>query len=293
MQQRNATVSIETQPASRRERLFLLRRHPLIFYFLITYGISWGMGLPLIIVFHMTQVPVWLAILLASGPTLSSFMMTAVIGGWPEVRELLRRYVRWRVGLIWYLITIVVLPVLIALVSLTLPGGVASVLNGLPVYPLVYVLTFFAGGPFLEEPGWRGFVLPRLQRHLGPLPGSLLLGFFWGIWHLPLFLIPGYNGSSAGFIGVSTALFEFTLTTTLISAVFAWVSNNTRGSLLLVMLLHAALNTAGIFIPSAQNQLVNLSIMYIVFAALSVIVIAATRGRLSYDRYIQQADALK
>ena len=58
------------------------------------------------------------------------------------------------------------------------------------------------------------------------------------------------------------------------------------------MLLHAALNTAGIFIPSAQNQLVNLSIMYIVFAALSVIVIAATRGRLSYDRYIQQADAL-
>ncbi len=290
MQQENMTGIIETQSADRPWLLLLLRRHPLICYFVIAYAISWGVGFPLIVGLHV-PVSFWLAIPVASSPTIASFIMTAATEGRAGVGTLLRRYVRWRVGLVWYLVALLALPALIVLVSLLQPGGAASVLQGLQSYPAIYVLTFFAGGPFLEEPGWRGFALPRLQRQLGPLPGSLLLGFLWGIWHLPLFFFPGYNGAGTGFVGISTTLLAFTVVTPFISTVFAWVSNNTRASLLLVMLLHASINSAGVFLPTTQASLSSQLPMYVAFVALSLLIIIATRGRLSYDRYIRQTDA--
>ena len=39
-----------------------------------------------------------------------------------------------------------------------------------------------------EEPGWRDFALPRLQRRFSPIIAALILGPLWGVWHLPLFL---------------------------------------------------------------------------------------------------------
>jgi membrane protease YdiL (CAAX protease family) len=56
-------------------------------------------------------------------------------------------------------------------------------------WSLVQILTLFIpnllGGLIGEEVGWRGFALPRLQRHFDPVTSSLLLGFFWANWHLP------------------------------------------------------------------------------------------------------------
>ncbi len=42
------------------------------------------------------------------GPILSGFIMTGVIEGWPGVSRLLRRIVRWRVGLGWYCLLLLV-----------------------------------------------------------------------------------------------------------------------------------------------------------------------------------------
>lgn len=39
---------------------------------------------------------------------------------------------------------------------------------------------------FGEEYGWRYFLQPILQEHFGMRKGVLILGVFWGLWHLPL-----------------------------------------------------------------------------------------------------------
>ncbi|GCF09929.1 hypothetical protein KDI_34930 [Dictyobacter arantiisoli] len=216
--------------------------------------------------------------------------MTAAIDGRAGIGKLLRRYIRWRVGAFWYLLVFVGIPLLLVLVPMLMAGSISALLSGLPLYPITYIGVFFLGGPFLEEPGWRGFALPRLQQRLGPLRGSLLLGVLWGFWHLPLFFIPGYNGAGSGFVGISTAMLTFIVATSALSIVFAWVSNRTGGSLFLVMLLHASINSSGSLAPAFANTLVNQIMTYIILFVFTLIIIIATRGRLSYDRYLRETE---
>jgi uncharacterized protein len=95
----------------------------------------------------------------------------------------------------WYLFVLVGLPAVMVLGTLLRPGALASFdISALAPgigYLGAFVLMVVLGGPLFEEPGWRGFALPRLQRLLhGPLVGGLILGSLWALWHLPGFLVP-------------------------------------------------------------------------------------------------------
>src|SRR5580658_4304094 len=52
------------------------------------------------------------------------------------------------------------------------------------------------GGPVNEEPGWRGFALPRLQERYGPVRATLILTPLWAGWHLPLFEMEGWSSAT-------------------------------------------------------------------------------------------------
>lgn len=101
--------------------------------------------------------------------------------------------VRWRVGLQWYAVALL-LPVAIVLVALYLvalfggPSPTAAAFAGWYTLPLILLSTTLINGPFTEEPGWRGFLLPRLQSSYSPLVASLIVGVIWASWHLPLLL---------------------------------------------------------------------------------------------------------
>ncbi len=160
-----------------------------------------------------------------------------------------------------------------------------SALGG-PGYLLAYIQTFvlvlILGGPLLEEPGWRGFALPRMQRLMGPLAASVVLGVLWGLWHLPQFLVPSWAASSGG--GGLRGIVLFTLTAIMFTVVMTWVFNNTRTSLLLAILLHASIDTfsgtlAGIFPPAALASALP---FLLGFGVLAVVLVLATRGRLAY-----------
>ena len=169
----------------------LLARHPLVFFFLIAFAGTWlvellymlsadGAGL---LPFRLPLLPVgiWIALSVFLGPFLSAFIMTGVTEGRAGIGRLLRRIVRWRVGIRWYLFALIGIPVILVLSAIVLLLGNLASFQGLSStmalgYLLTFAPVFFLGGPLGEEPGWRGFALPRLQSLHGPLLGSLILG---------------------------------------------------------------------------------------------------------------------
>ena len=274
----------------------IMRQHPLVFYFLIAFGLSWAYEL---LVFGILRLPFdWMWVLLLTlGPTVAAFLMTAIIQGRTGALQLLRRYALWRVGIRWYLLVLLGVPAMLLLPYLIQPGAFSAFrLPGLPFlldYLIVYLSTLVFGGPLGEEGGWRGFALPRLQQRSGPLVGTLLLGVLWGLWHLPLFLlVPGYNGAGTGFVGILIPFVAFVISVIGMTVLFTWVFNNTRGSLLLAILLHASINTAPamllLLFPSFEGTLLFSLSRLLAWVVVAVILIAATRGRLSYQRYLQK-----
>lgn len=234
--------------------LLWVKRHPVVAFFLLTFGYSWLLGLPVVLSslgvlpFHLAQLPALLIQLLAAwGPTFSALLLTGLISGKAGLRALLSRVVRWRVGVQWYLFVFFSygLIILAALgVDVLLGGNLPKDIQLTPWYtvPLQFVLVFplylFVGGPLAEELGWRGFALPRLLTRRSALFSSLLIGIIWACWHLPLFWVPG-SGSGSGLVG----FMWFFLQLSGWGILLGWVYINTRGSLLLCILFHAAGNT--------------------------------------------------
>jgi len=98
-----------------------------------------------------------------------------------------------------------------------------------------------------EEIGWRGYALPRLSSCVGLPVASLILGIVWATWHLPFFLIAGADKSGQAFP-------VYVLSTTALSVAMAWLYWRTNGSLLLTMLMHAAINNTNIVPTSATGS---------------------------------------
>ena len=99
-------------------------------------------------------------------------------------------------------------------------------------------------GPLGEEGGWRGFALPRLQDKYSAFWSSIILGILHTFWHLPLFWLPGGTPISGGpvtLVGVALFLSVVTIGTFM----YTWVFNHTRGSMLMAVLFHLSINTAG------------------------------------------------
>jgi hypothetical protein len=134
------------------------------------------------------------------------------------------------------------------------------------------------GGPLEEELGWRGFALPRLQARRSAFSASVLLGAIWGIWHIPLYYVSGTGQhETAGAAGTAFAIGAFVVWTIGLSILFTWLFNQTRGSLIVVMLFHAAVNL-GAFVPGAVGSTGAASFLYALVTWIVALVVAARFG---------------
>ena len=178
-------------------------------------------------------------------------VISSVLG----VEEPLRRMLlppsgeRTRPG--WYAAAVLVYPLLLLAglglsaafgeaVQVSMPGDGWLLLVVRVLSSFVYIFMF--GGPLNEEPGWRGFALPRLQGRLSPLLATLILGTVWGIWHFPMHLNGFYP--SAGVESLPAELALRVVSTLLVAFLYTWFFNKTGGNVLVCTLLHASFNTA-------------------------------------------------
>jgi membrane protease YdiL (CAAX protease family) len=267
-----------------------LGRRPLTGYFALAFGLTWSW---LLLALGVLRLPVPVAATVGSfvGPTAAAFTMAALAEGRAGVFDLLDRYRRWRVPGRWYLLVLLGWPALFAAAALLRPGGIeafrAPTLVVIGSVLGMFALIMVAGGPLGEEPGWRGFALPRLQQRLGPLLGALLLGALHGLWHLPVFLlVPGYNGAPADLPGTLVAFGWFVLAVTAGAVLASWVFNRTDGSLVPVVLLHTTTNVA-VVVPLELFPGLPVDVDAVRLPAqlaLAAVLVVATRGRLGYPR---------
>lgn len=264
----------------------LLRRYPLTAFFAIAVLFSWAVIIGVLALGLPTTF--WVILGITLGPTVAALTMTGVLEGWPGIRRLLGRLLLWRVGPVWYLIVLLGVPLIFILGTVFLPGAAASFDPLTPdawlKYPWLFVLIIFVGGPLFEEIGWRGFALPRLEPRFGPLAGTIILGLLWAAWHYPQYMMPDWAAQNGGFN--PTAVAVFTLGVLPLTVLISWVFNNTRGSLLIAVLLHATANTFSVYIgqlfPSEAASQTN---VFLGFGITAILIIVLTRGRLNFDRY--------
>jgi len=206
-----------------------VRRHPLLVFFVLAYALSWTMValIPVSFVF---------ALLALFGPALAAVLVTLGTEGRRGVADLLRRLTIWRVGLVWYVLGVGV-PLLVAVVAQAVHalmlGGPVGMTASTPLSLMVILALLVVG----EEIGWRGFALPHLQARYSGLTASLMLGSVWAGWHLA-------NGTIAGLEAYWFAFPAFFFFVVGQTVFFTWLWNRTGGSLLLMWILHAMVNTS-------------------------------------------------
>ena len=257
-----------------------IRAHPLVAFFVLAYAVSWGL---LLVLYGMMGAPATLVIFVQTlGPTVAARLVLTTLGGKVAYRQMRRGGRLWKVPFRWYLVALVAIPAACVAAVAVLPGGMdalqaASAGSMVGTFAIFLVIGFFSG-PLFEEPGWRGFALPRLERDRGPLVGTLILGILWGAWHLPQFLVPEWAGQNGGSDPATIAAFLVLVMT--LSPLLTWVYNRT-GSLWLAMVTHASINASLSMVPvlSAGPMLVGV----VAFGAISIVLVVATHGRFGYD----------
>ena len=229
-------------------------RGTLLPFFLLTYAVMWASFFTVALARVPVSSPLGIVLLRlgAYAPSLVAIWLTARAAGGGGVINLLSGVFKWRVPARYYVLAVAFIPVikltaalLQRLTSGTWPRMGSESLLLIPL-AIAFSTPFQAG----EEIGWRGYALPRLADRFGLRAASLLLGFIWALWHLPQFFI-----RDAAEFGQSFPL--YVLQVTALGVAFAWLYARTHGSLLLVMLLHAATNNAKDIFPSATPGATN------------------------------------
>jgi membrane protease YdiL (CAAX protease family) len=212
-------------PAQGRVRAFVTR-HGLLVFFVLAFLIAWA--------------PTPLGVFMAAGPLLSAIVVSAIADGRRGLRELGSRLIRWRVGWQWYAAALIV-PTAVVLGTGGLDvaiGAPSSPIRKLELSSLVLLFALRLVVPVFstvgEEPGWRGFALPRLLGRRSPLEATLFLGVIVAAWHVPLIFIASEDLPAI-----------FLLATLAVTVFYTWLFVHSGGSVLITIVAHAAEGTIG------------------------------------------------
>ncbi len=209
-------------------------------FFVLVFAMGWGR-----FVFDWIGHGSGDAGLFIAAASIAGLLAAFLVGGWQGFRVLLRSCLRWRVGIKWWALALLIPPTTyLSAIALHVvlggdPPGFTFLINEWHLAPLLLAVVFTPGDGPVGEIGWRGFVLPLMQSKWGPLAASVLIGTIYSLWHLPEFL---EQGSFQYLMGMPF-LFWFTLGGVGNATVMTWLYNKTGGSALISgMVFHGSMN---------------------------------------------------
>jgi membrane protease YdiL (CAAX protease family) len=219
-----------------------------------------------------------LAMLFGTGPFISAIIVTLIYRGKSGLKELFIKVIAWKISFRWYFWALIlpVIPQWIGLflwkeltgAELILPtaAGYLSSWLQITLISTVYYIT--------EELGWRGFMLPRILSMHRWIKSSLLVGVIWSIWHYPFWIISSWatTGSltQVTFMVAASSVFAIGL-----SVMLTWIFKNTKGSILLAMLLHGSsqANLTKMYAAAGDSSLLGSSFIIVEAVTLSMVAV--------------------
>ena len=276
-----------------------IKRHPVLTYFALTFAISWGGVLILGAPYGMPTTSeqfekVWPIVFIPYflGPSLVGLLMTGLVNGKAGFRELVSRFLKWRVGFLWYMIAILTAPLLVTLILLALslasPVFLPAIFTTADKFGLILlgIMVGLIFGGIMEELGWTGFAVPTLMLRYNILTTGFIVGFLWGAWHfLPTFW---GSGDPSGALSLSLFLPPCLFYIGVLPAyrvLMVWVYSRT-GSLLVNMLMHMSITASTLFILSPAARGIPLMIYYLILtvAMWGVVAVVAVTNRGQFER---------
>jgi len=250
-------------------------------YFLATYlwsGVFGGLAILLDLSME-SALGLVLVLLAAIGPMVTGISFTCLTRDREGRRDYWKRIVSFkRIPAKWYLVVFLFVPILNGLAALIdfLAGGTGATwgeaalnLFSNPASIILSIL-FATLFPFIEELGWRGYLLDRLQDKYSALVSSLILGVLWSLWHLPMFFIrDSYQAS----LGIGTPAFWLFFAGIIpLNFAFTWIYNNTNRSTLAVILFHAMVNFTGeLFALSESADMLSIALWFVAAVGITVV----------------------
>jgi membrane protease YdiL (CAAX protease family) len=231
-------------------RLSFMYRYPIVTF----YVLALVPGAGTIYLVMQGILPTNLALSSALSASIAGVAMTAILDGKTGLKLMLSRLLIWRVGIRYWLFAVLFIVPAILFGSLLNPlfnGDPISFSNMKQAFNIVPMfIVFFIVSGLGQELGWTGFLIPRLQARFGALTSCAIRAILIGIWHLPLLIYLGLQpyalaafpyGNWIAQKGFLVAFMTMILMLILPWSIFhIWIFNNTKGSLLLVAVLHSS-----------------------------------------------------
>ncbi len=296
-----------------------LHKHPIAVYLILANGITWLCWIPGIVLAYRqgyilpnfntyatlfqagfaNKQHILISVLFqlgVYGPLIAALVATGIDSGREGIIGLWGRIKKGRVGARWYLLIL-----LIAFLLPGIPAGVAA-LTGVALFStangmgLSYLIVLFFAQILTsgigEEPGWRGFLLPRLRTRFEGQKYIWLLGVIWALWHYPftIFTTLSMMGDVTPvqmIVTILSSLAGQTMGIIGMTFLFVWVYNNT-GSVFLAIVFHALINVIPSFVLSFLEDAQRLTML---IGFMPWVLVLALKVALGKERFSDQITA--
>ena len=276
----------------------LVQKYPITAYCLLTFMITWGLKYWYALVRTNSYLPPFNFSLIAQfGPSLAGVCLISLTEGREGIWHAIKSILNWHINPWWVLLAFGFEPVLFFSFSFLywlkygkfLYDSGATLASSIAAIGLTFMIGLFRWG-LAEEIGWRGWMFPKLQSKLSPLMASIALAVVNTLWHIhPTSLADiALSREGAYLNGYFPEAIERLIITIPITLVQTFIFNNTKGSLLLIVIYHSASNTSYFFIAetfgiveTAFFKTAFLIAVLIIGIAFSIIV--GNKGKKTYE----------